>query len=74
MLTLYYARPSVYSRPVWLALLEKKLPFESIHLKMDGDRFTSEFSQISPFYRIPVLVDRNLPINRPLAPTLQNSG
>ena len=62
MLTLYYARPSIYSRPVWLALLEKKLPFELVHLKMDGDQFSSEFSQISPFNRIPVLVDDNLPI------------
>ncbi|MDJ0689310.1 MAG: glutathione S-transferase family protein [Xenococcaceae cyanobacterium MO_188.B32] len=62
MLTLYYARPSGYSRPVWLALLEKKLPFKLVHLKMDGDQFSSEFSQISPFNRIPVLVDNNLPI------------
>lgn len=28
MLKLYYARPSAYARPVWLALLEKQLPFE----------------------------------------------
>lgn len=62
MLTLYYARPSLYSRPIWLALLEKKLPFELVHLKMDGDQFSSEFSQISPFNRIPALVDNNLPI------------
>ncbi|MGK7936297.1 MAG: glutathione S-transferase family protein [Xenococcaceae cyanobacterium] len=62
MLTLYYARPSLYSRPVWLALLEKKLTFELVHLKMDGDQFSAEFSQISPFNRIPALVDNNLPI------------
>lgn len=62
MLTLYYARPSIYARPVWLALLEKKLTFELVHLKMDGDQFSSEFSQISPFNRIPVLVDDNLRI------------
>ena len=62
MLTLYYAPPSGYSRPVWLALLEKKLTFELVHLKMDGDQFSSEFTEISPFNRIPVLVDNNLPI------------
>ena len=62
MLKLYYARPSVYARPVWLALLEKRLTFELVHLKMDGDQFSSEFSQISPFNRIPVLVDNNLRI------------
>lgn len=62
MLTLYYARPSLYSRPIWLALLEKKLPFELIHLQMDGDQFSEQFSQISPFNRIPALVDNNLPI------------
>ena len=62
MLTLYYARPSLYSRPVWLALLEKKLTFELVHLKMDGDQFSPEFSQISPFNRIPVLVDNGLQI------------
>ncbi|MBE9168051.1 glutathione S-transferase family protein [Pleurocapsales cyanobacterium LEGE 06147] len=62
MLTLYYARPSLYSRPVWLALLEKKLSFELIPLKLDGDQLTSKFRSLNPFGRIPVLVDNNFRI------------
>lgn len=57
MLTLYYARPSLYSRPVWLALLEKGLPFELVAVKMDGEQFEPEFMTLNPFSHIPVLVD-----------------
>ncbi|MGF1480188.1 MAG: glutathione S-transferase family protein [Cyanophyceae cyanobacterium] len=60
MLTLYYARPSLYSRPVWIALLEKQLPVELIPVKMDGSQYEAEFTQISPFSHIPVLIDDGL--------------
>ena len=57
MLTFYYARPSLYSRPVWLALLEKKLQFEVVRVRLDGEQFEAEFRAINPFSHIPVLVD-----------------
>ena len=58
MLTFYYARPSLYSRPVWLALLEKKLQFELVRVRLeDGEQFEDQFRAINPFSHIPVLVD-----------------
>ena len=58
MLTFYYARPSLYSRPVWLVLLEKKLQFELVRVRLeDGEQFEDQFRAINPFSHIPVLVD-----------------
>ena len=37
MLTFYYNPLSPNARRVWLTLLEKNLPFESVILKLDGD-------------------------------------
>lgn len=49
MLKLYYARPSLYARPVWLALLEKQLHFELVPINLSGDRFEPEFLGLNPF-------------------------
>ncbi len=57
MLKLYYARPSAYARPVWLALLEKQIPFELIPVNLGGEQFKPEFLALNPLGRIPVLVD-----------------
>jgi glutathione S-transferase len=57
MITLYYARPSFYSRPVWLTLLEKNLDFELVSVQLNGKQFEPEFVAINPFSHIPVLVD-----------------
>ena len=57
MLKFYYKTLSLYSRPVWIALLEKQLPFELIELALDGDQWQADFLIINPFGRIPVLVD-----------------
>jgi glutathione S-transferase len=57
MLTLYYNRFSLYSRPIWLALLEKNLSFNLVPMQMNGDQFDEEFLSINPFSRIPVLMD-----------------
>jgi glutathione S-transferase len=67
MLTLYYNRFSLYSRPVWLALLEKNLSFDLVSLKLNGDQFEEEFLAINPFSRIPVLIDDDLQIVESLA-------
>jgi glutathione S-transferase len=54
MLKFYYKRLSLYSRPVWIALLEKQLPFEPVELNLNGDQWQPEFLAINPFGRIPV--------------------
>ncbi|WP_319422109.1 glutathione S-transferase family protein [Pleurocapsa sp. FMAR1] len=62
MLKFYYKTLSLYSRPVWIALLEKKLPFELIELNLNGDQLQPEFLAINPFGRVPVLVDNDFVI------------
>ena len=57
MLKLYHNPISANSRRVWIALLEKEIPFEEIVVKLDGDQFAPEFLEINPFHHIPVLVD-----------------
>lgn len=62
MLRFYYQKLSLYSRPVWIALLEKQLPFRLIELTLDGDQWQPEFLAINPFGRVPVLVDNGFSI------------
>ncbi|MBW4620465.1 MAG: glutathione S-transferase family protein [Cyanosarcina radialis HA8281-LM2] len=57
MLKLYHQPISPNSRRVWIALIEKGLPFEMIVMNLDGDQFQPEFLAISPFHHIPALVD-----------------
>jgi glutathione S-transferase len=67
MLKLYYARPSLLARPVWLALLEKQLPFELIPVNLGGEQFEPEFLTLNPFSHVPVLVDGDFRILESLA-------
>ena len=67
MLKFYYKKLSLYSRPVWIALLEKQLVFEPIDLSLDGDQWQSEFLAINPFGRVPVLLDDDFSIFESLA-------
>ncbi|NJK33876.1 MAG: glutathione S-transferase family protein [Oscillatoriales cyanobacterium SM2_2_1] len=67
MLKLYYARPSAYARPVWLALLEKHLPFELIPIDLSGEQFKPEFLALNPFSHVPVLVDGDFQVIESLA-------
>jgi glutathione S-transferase len=67
MLQLYYARPSAYARPVWLALLEKQLPFELIPVHLGGYQLEPEFLAINPFGHVPVLMDGEVRIIESLA-------
>ncbi len=57
MLTFYHTPLSVNSRRVWVALLEKHLPFEAIVMNLGGDQLQPEFLSLNPFHHIPVLVD-----------------
>lgn len=67
MLKLYYARPSAYARPVWLALLEKQLPFELIPVDLSGEQFEPDFLALNPFSHVPVLVDGDFRVIESLA-------
>ncbi|MGB3311848.1 MAG: glutathione S-transferase family protein [Nodosilinea sp.] len=57
MLTFYHTPLSINSRRVWVALLEKNLPFEEMTMSMGGEQFQPEFLALNPFHHIPVLVD-----------------
>jgi glutathione S-transferase len=67
MLKLYYARPSLYARPVWLALLEKQLPFELIPVNLIGEQFEPDYMVLNPFSHVPVLVDGDFRVIESLA-------
>jgi glutathione S-transferase len=67
MLKFYYTPLSVNARRVWITLLEKQLPFESILLNLDGDQFSAEFTRINPLQRVPVVVDEGLRLVESLA-------
>ncbi|WP_017301234.1 glutathione S-transferase family protein [Nodosilinea nodulosa] len=57
MLTFYHTPLSINSRRVWVALLEKNLPFDAHVVALSGDQFQPEFLALNPFHHIPVLVD-----------------
>jgi glutathione S-transferase len=57
MLTFYHTPLSINSRRVWVALLEKKLTFDTIEVDLAGEQFKPEFLSLNPFHHIPVLVD-----------------
>ena len=67
MLKLYHYPISPNSRRVWVALLEKQIPFEVVDLNLDGDQFQPDFLEINPFHHIPVLVDDDFSVVESLA-------
>ena len=67
MLKFYYAPISANARRVWIALLEKQIPFEPIIINLDGEQFQSEFTAINPLQRVPAIVDNELRIFESLA-------
>ena len=67
MMQFYYSRLSINARRVWVTLLEKKLEFEPIMLKLNGDQFQADFLKLNPFHHIPVLVDEDFKIFESLA-------
>jgi len=67
MLQFYYNPVSVNARRVWVALLEKEVPFEPILVKLDGDQFEAEFLAINPFQRVPVIIDAGFRVLESLA-------
>jgi glutathione S-transferase len=67
MLKFYYNPLSVNARRVWVALLEKQIPFEPILVNCDGDQFHDDFTAINPLQRIPAIVDNGFRVVESLA-------
>jgi glutathione S-transferase len=67
MLKFYYSPLSVNARRVWIALLEKQIPFEAILVNLNGEQFDENFTAINPLQRIPVIVDNGLRVVESLA-------
>ncbi|WP_019508379.1 glutathione S-transferase family protein [Pleurocapsa sp. PCC 7319] len=68
MLEFYYHPLSPLSRRVWIALLEKKIPFKSILVNIqDGEQFKPDFLALNPFHHVPVIVDDGLRVIESLA-------
>lgn len=67
MLKLYHNPLSPNSRRVWVALLEKGLPFELVSLNLDGDQLQPEFLAINPFHHVPALMDDDFRVVESLA-------
>ncbi|MDJ1181940.1 glutathione S-transferase family protein [Roseofilum casamattae] len=67
MLKFYYHPLSPIARRVWLALLEKSIPFELILVDLRGEQMKPEFLAINPFHHVPVICDRGLQIIESLA-------
>lgn len=67
MLKFYHNPLSPNSRRVWVALLEKEIPFEEVLLNLDGDQFQPDFLTINPFHHVPVVVDDGFRVVESLA-------
>jgi glutathione S-transferase len=67
MLTFYYHPLSPVARRVWLALLEKEIPFEAKLVNLTGEQFQPDFLALNPFHHVPVVVDKELRLLESLA-------
>ncbi|NJR52663.1 MAG: glutathione S-transferase family protein [Leptolyngbyaceae cyanobacterium CSU_1_3] len=67
MLKFYYNPVSVNARRVWVALLEKQIPFEPILVHLDGDQFDTDFTAVNPLQRVPVIIDHEFRVIESLA-------
>jgi glutathione S-transferase len=67
VIKLYHTPISFNSRRVWVALIEKNLPFELVEIHLDGDHLEPEYVAMNPFHRIPVLVDGDFTVVESLA-------
>ena len=67
MLQFYYNPISANARRVWIALLEKQIPFEPVLVKLDGDHLTEAFSAINPLQRVPAIMDNGFRVVESLA-------
>jgi len=59
MLTFYYHPLSPVARRVWLALLEKQIPFHPVFVDLRGEQNQPEFLALNPFHHVPVIVEND---------------
>ena len=68
MLQFYYNPLSPLSRRVWIALLEKQIPFTPIIINLkEGEQFKRNFLAINPFHHVPVIIDDSLRVLESMA-------
>jgi glutathione S-transferase len=67
MLKFYYNPISSNACRIWIALLEKQIPFEPILVNLDGDQFEAEFTAVNPLQRVPVIIDHDFRVIESLA-------
>jgi glutathione S-transferase len=67
MLKFYYNPVSVNARRVWVALLEKQIPFVPILVNLDGDQLERDFTAVNPLQRVPVIEDDGFRVIESLA-------
>ena len=68
MLTFYYHPLSPISRRVWLALLEKETPFNSVVVDLPNkEHLQPEFLALNPFHHVPVIQDGEFRLMESLA-------
>jgi glutathione S-transferase len=68
MLQFYCNPSSPLSRRVWIALLEKEIPFTPIVVNLkEGEQFKRDFLAINPFHHVPVIIDDGLRVLESLA-------
>lgn len=68
MLKFYYHPLSPIARRVWLALLEKEVPFEPILVNLkDRENLQPHYLTINPFHHVPTVVDGKVRILESLA-------
>ena len=68
MLKFFYHPLSPLSRRVWIALLEKEIPFTPVIISLkDGEQFKPDFLKISPFHHVPVIIDDGLRVLESMA-------
>ncbi len=67
MLKFYYNPLSSNALRVWVALLEKQIPFEQILVNLDGDQLDADFTAVNPLQRIPVIIDNGFRVIESLA-------
>ncbi|MFB6277370.1 MAG: glutathione S-transferase family protein [Halothece sp.] len=67
MLTFYYHPLSPVARRVWLALLEKQIPFHPVLVDLRGEQNKPDFLAVNPFHHVPVIVEDELKLIESLA-------
>jgi glutathione S-transferase len=67
MLTFYYHPLSPVARQVWIALLERQIPFEPVLVDLRGEQHQPDYLALNPFHHVPVIVDDGFRVLESLA-------